>query len=611
MAKNSILVEKEFEGKGLDVHLWVSFAKILAEHKNVMIRLSIVMILLAVADTIMPLMNRYAIDHYLVEGQSIESLPYFIASYFLLVVVESVLVYLFFRFASRAECDFGANLRKKCFIKLQHLTFSYFDRTANGWLMARVTSDISRLAEILAWSCVDLVWGLFVMLGMSVVMLIINWKMALAILIIVPFLWYVSLYFQRKILKAHRITRKINSTITAGFAEGINGAKTTKVLAIEEEHNQEFQEKTKNMRYYSIRAARVNALFQPIVYLFSALVLGMLLYVGGNQVLLHVIEFGTLTLFINYANLFFDPLKQIARILAEFQMAQASAERILSLLEEEIEIVDRSDVVETYGTLLDEKKENFEKIQGNVRFEHVDFYYKPEEVILKDFNLDVKQGQMVALVGETGSGKSTIVNLLCRFYEPKRGHIYIDGKEYRDRSVAWLHSQIGYVLQTPDLFSGTIRENIRYGRSDASDEEVEQVAKLIHAHEFIMRMDKGYDSEVGEGGERLSTGQKQLLSFARAILSNPSIVFLDEATSSIDTESEKAIQFAIKKLLEGRTSFVVAHRLSTIVDADNIVCLQHGTIIEQGTHEELMKKQGYYYELYTSQCKKEQEKAGW
>lgn len=609
--KDSILKEQEFEGKGLNFHLWVSLAKILAEHKSLMIKISVIMILLACSDTLMPLMNRYAIDHYLVEGNSLDSVPVFIGIYIILVIFQSFAVYLFFRFASQAECDFGANLRNKCFVKLQHLTYSYFDRTANGWLMARVTSDISRLADILAWSCVDLVWGFFVMIGISIVMLIVNWKMALAILIVVPFLWYVSVYFQRKILKAHRITRKINSTITASFAEGINGAKTTKVLAIEEDNQKEFVEKTNDMRFYSIRAARINAMFQPIVYLFSALVLGMLLTVGGNQVLLHVVEFGTLTMFINYANLFFDPLKQIARILAEFQMAQASAERILALLDEEIEITDSKEVIQTYGTLLEEKHENFEPIQGNVRFEHVDFYYKPEEIILKDFNLEVKQGQMIAFVGETGSGKSTIVNLLCRFYEPKAGHIYIDDKEYRERSVAWLHSQIGYVLQTPDLFSGTIKENIRYGRSDASDEEVIEVAKLIHAHGFIMRMEHGYDSEVGEGGARLSTGEKQLISFARAILANPAIVFLDEATSSIDTESEKAIQYAVKKLLENRTSFVVAHRLSTIVDADQIVCLQHGQIIEQGTHTELMNKKGYYYELYTSQSLKEQEQAGW
>ena len=355
------------------------------------------------------------------------------------------------------------------------------------------------------------------------------------------------------------------------------------------------------MYQFSMRGIRINAIFQPIVYFLSGLVIACLLYVGGQQVLLKSIQFGTLALFVSYAQLFFDPIKQIARILTEVQMAQASAERVVSLLEEEVEIVDREDVIERYGTILDEKREAYEPLHGHVDFEHVDVYYHEQEVILKDFNLHVKQGDMVALVGETGSGKSTIVNLLCRFYEPKQGNILIDGHDMCDRSVGWLHSHIGYVLQTPNLFSGSIRDNIRYGRPEATDEEVVEVAKLIQAHEFIMRLEHGYDSEVGEGGDRLSTGQKQLISFARAILSNPSIVILDEATSSIDTESEKAIQLAIAKLLDGRTSFVVAHRLSTIVNAETIVVLQHGKIIEQGTHHALMKQKGYYYTLFTSQ----------
>ncbi|MCR0240662.1 ABC transporter ATP-binding protein/permease, partial [[Clostridium] innocuum] len=439
----------------------------------------------------------------------------------------------------------------------------------------------------------------------SVVMLLVNWQMALCVLVVVPLLWFVSLYFQRRILSAQRQSRKANSRITASFAEGINGAKTTKTLGIEQQNYDEFEKKTDAMKRYSMRALRINAIFQPIVYLLSAVVIALLLYVGGEQVLLKTIQFGTLAMFINYAQLFFDPLKQIARVLAEIQMAQASAERVVALLEEEIEITDYPDVIERYGTLLEEHSEAYEPLQGDVVFDHVNFYYYENEPVLRDFCLHVAKGQTVALVGETGSGKSTIVNLLCRFYEPCSGRILMDGKNLRERSVGWLHSHIGYVLQTPNLFSGTIRDNIRYGRRDASDEEVEQVARLIQAHDFISRMEKGYDSEVGEGGDRLSTGQKQLISFARAMLCDPAIVILDEATSSIDTESEKAIQYAMDQLLHGRTSFVVAHRLSTIVSADIIVVLQHGVIIEQGTHEELMAKQGYYYELFTSQYRQE------
>ncbi|MEG1639133.1 MAG: ABC transporter ATP-binding protein, partial [Erysipelotrichaceae bacterium] len=379
-------------------------------------------------------------------------------------------------------------------------------------------------------------------------------------------------------------------------------------LGIEKENYEEFQTKTRAMNKYSMRAVKLNAIFQPIVYLFSGIVIAGLLLVGGQQVVLQTIQFGTLAMFINYANLFFDPLKQIARVLSDIQMAQASAERVVSLLEEEIEIQDDPSVIDKYGTILNPKVEAYEPLLGDIDFNHVNFYYQSNEMILEDFNLHVKKGQMIALVGETGSGKSTIVNLLCRFYEPKSGTIDIDNKNYRERSVGWLHANIGYVLQAPNLFSGSILDNIRYGRPNASLEEVKEVAKLIHADTFINAMKDGYQSEVGEGGDRLSTGQKQLISFARAILSDPSIVILDEATSSIDTESEKAIQHAITKLLENRTSFVVAHRLSTIVDADIIVVLQHGRIVEQGTHQELLKQKGYYYELYTSQYIEDKER---
>lgn len=606
-----IMKEQEFESDVFDRKTWSKVFQLLWEHKKTVIPLIFFNTVLALTDVIMPLLNRYALNTYVDDQTGAQTLPVFIGVYLAMIVAQCLLVYLFFRLAARVESDFGKNLRKKCFRKLQEQTFSYFDRTANGWLMARITSDTARLAETLAWAFVDVVWGIFVMLGISIVMLLVNWQMALCVLVVVPLLWFVSLYFQRRILSAQRKSRKANSRITASFAEGINGAKTTKTLGIEQQNYEEFQKKTEDMKRYSMRALHINAIFQPIVYLLSAVVIALLLYVGGEQVLLKTIQFGTLAMFINYAQLFFDPLKQIARVLAEIQMAQASAERVVALLDEEIEIVDRPDVIERYGTLLDEHTEAYEFLHGDVVFDHVDFYYYENEPVLRDFCLRVSQGQTVALVGETGSGKSTIVNLLCRFYEPCRGKIIMDGRDLRDRSVGWLHSHIGYVLQTPNLFSGTIRDNIRYGRADATDEEVEHVARLIQAHDFISRMEKGYDSEVGEGGDRLSTGQKQLISFARAMLSNPAIVILDEATSSIDTESEKAIQYAMSKLLHGRTSFVVAHRLSTIVDADIIVVLQHGVIMEQGTHEELMAAKGYYYELFTSQYRQEQHVAAW
>lgn len=602
-----VMKEQEFYTDTMDRKLWGKIIRLLMEHKRQMTWLAVFMIISALLDVLVPLLNKYAIDTYVTNHESLKSLPLFIGIYLGAITLQCLDVYLFFRQAGWMESTFGKNLRDKAFRKLQNLSFSYFDKTSNGWLMARLTGDTARLAEIMAWSIVDLVWGFVVMFGIVIVMLIVNWQLALIVLVIVPPLYLISLFFQRRILAAHRQTRKINSQITAGFAEGINGAKTTKTLVLENNNFESFQDITGSMKHYSIRAARINAVFQPIVFLLSAIVIGALLTIGGNQILLKAIPFGTLTLFIQYANLFFDPLKQVARIMAELQMAQASAERIVGLLEEPVAIVDREDVIERYGTLMEPKSNQYEKIDGNVKFDHLNFHYYKEEPVLKDFCLDVKKGEMIALVGETGSGKSTIVNLLCRFYEPISGQILIDGLDYRERSIGWLHAQIGYVLQSPTLFSGTIKDNIRYGKLDATDEEIEHVAKVVNAHHFIMKMDKGYDSDIGEAGERLSTGEKQLISFARAIIADPSIVILDEATSSIDTQSERIIQDAIGKLLEGRTSFVVAHRLSTIVHADKILVMQYGEIVEQGTHEELLAKHGYYDELYTNQYREEQQ----
>lgn len=605
----NLFKEEEFTTDTLDRNLWGKIIKILLEYKKQVFWLMVFMFITAGIDVLLPLLNRYAIDHYVIDGASLDTLGPFIAIYAGAIIAQCINIYLFFRSAAWVEATFGKNLRDKAFHKLQSLSFAYFDKTSNGWLMARLTGDVNRLAEIMAWSTVDLVWGFVVMIGIVIVMLIVNWQMAFIVIAVVPILFYTSLYFQRKILSAHRQTRKLNSRITASFAEGIGGAKTTKTLVLEETNFSEFSDLSSMMKKYSIRTARINAVFQPIVFLLSSVVIGLLLSFGGNQVLLKVIEFGTLAMFVQYANLFFDPLKQIARIMAELQMAQASAERIISLLEEESKVQDKDHVIEMYGTLFEPKTKNYPKIDGVIDFEAVNFHYLKEEPVLKDFNFQVKKGDMIALVGETGSGKSTIVNLLCRFYEPISGSIKIDGVDYRERSLGWLHSQIGYVLQSPTLFSGTIRENIRYGNPNAGDEDVVRVAKLVNADHFIMKMDHGYDSNIGEAGDRLSTGEKQLISFARAIIADPAIMILDEATSSIDTQSEKIIQDAIAKLLAGRTSFVVAHRLSTIVNADCILVMKHGVVVEQGTHYELLAKRGYYYELYTSQYQQEKANA--
>jgi len=593
--------EHDFNTDSLDKGLWKKIFSYLMEYKRSIYVLFACMMIIASLDIAFPFMNSFAIDNFVIAKGTNQQLIIFGIIYFIGIFFQGLIVYLFIKAAGKIEMEFAYDIRKRAFHKLQELSFSYFDKTPLGWIMARMTSDIARLAEIVSWSLVDLVWGLTVIIGLTIVMLIVNWKLALLVLMVVPVLAYISVKFQRKILERYRSIRKVNSQITGAFSEGITGAKTSKTLVLESQLGSDFQVLTSNMRRESISAGILAAAFMPLVMGLGAISLSMILWQGGEAVLVGSLKFGTLMLFTQYAGAFFEPLRQLARILAEFQLAQASAERVLSLLNTDLDLVDSAEVIDTYGSILQPKPETYTRLKGSVTFRDVSFYYKKEEVVLSNFNLTVEAGQTIALVGETGSGKSTIVNLICRFYEPKSGTIEIDGINIQERSLGWLHSNLGYVLQAPHLFSGSVMENIRYGRLSASDEEVEQAAQMVNAHEFIMRLDDGYNTDVGEGGNRLSTGQKQLISFARAIIANPSIFVLDEATSSIDTETEQIIQHAIENLMRGKTSFIIAHRLSTIVHADRILVIRKGLIVEDGTHNSLIAKQGYYYRLYTNQ----------
>jgi ATP-binding cassette subfamily B protein len=524
-----------------------------------------------------------------------------------LVALQAVNVWLLIDIAGKIEIGVCYDIRKLGFKKLQELSFSYYDKTPVGWIMARMTSDTQRLGETIAWGLVDLMWGSVMMLATLCIILYLNWKLALIVMSVLPALALVSMYFQRKILAEYRRVRRINSRITGAFNEGIMGARTIKTLVREEDTLQEFKELTGNMRNSSVRAVVVSSIYMPIVMALGSIGTGLALWFGGEGVIYQTLTYGTLVAFISYTAQFFEPIHQLARIFAELQNAQASAERVFSMIETEPDVKDSPEVVKVYGDVFSAKRENWPPIKGNVTFDNVSFSYKDGEEVLENFSLDVKAGESIALVGETGSGKSTIVNLICRFYEPQEGEIRIDGVDYRKRSQLWLQSNIGYVLQAPHLFSGTIRDNIRYGKLDATDDEIIEAAKLVNAHDFIMRLKDGYDTEAGEGGSRLSTGEKQLISFARAVLANPRIFVLDEATSSIDTETERIIQSAIQKVLKGRTSFIIAHRLSTIRSADRILVIRDGRVIEEGNHTELLKRKGYYYSLYTNQFKEEKE----
>ncbi len=602
--------EEEFTSRKIDWNVWKKIFSYMKPLKKYVILAVLCMLVLAATDVIYPYIARFTIDDIITpnivnDTQDLSKLKLFISLYLVFMVIQASMVFLFIRYAGKIQTELAYNIRKSAFYHLQELPFSYYDRTRVGWIMARMTSDSRNLSELLSWGLIDITWGLFLMVILVIVMFIINPTLALVTISVVPLMTVVSIYFRKHILKAYRSIRKINSKITGAYNEGITGVLTTKTLVLEENNFNGFNDLTFDMRTQSIRAAMIQGLYFPSMLFLISIGVALVYVVGGSLVINVGLSIGTLYLFTNYVWQFFEPVNNVAMIYANFQQAQASAERIVSLIETKPDITDSPEVIEKYGSLFDYKRENFEEIKGDVEFKNVSFKYQVGEEILKDFNLKVNAGESIALVGHTGAGKTTIVNLLARFYEPTKGEILIDNVDYRKRSMSWLHSNLGYVLQDPHLFSGSVLENIRYGRLDATDEEAIAAAKAVEAHEFIMKFENGYDTECGEGGSRLSVGQKQLVSFARAILSNPRILILDEATSSVDTETEAAIQTAINKLLKGRTSFIVAHRLSTIVHSDRILVLDGGKIIEQGTHQELIKKHGAYHKLYINQYSEE------
>ncbi len=587
---------------------WKKLLPFVKPYTKDLIWLTVFMILGSLVDIFTPLMSGYAVDLF-IEPQTTKGLPLFALVCSFGGILLCTTTFLMCRAGINLEMYISRDLKNALFDHLQVLGFDYYNTTPVGTILARALSDSGKIGTVVAWSLVDIVWSLAYVFGSIIVMCVINIRLAVLIIVIIPFIGLVTYFFQKKILAANRKVRHINSEITRNFNEGISGAKTSKTLVIEKKNEKHFSETTEQMRESSIHAVMINAVYVPIVAFLTSLAVAFVLTKGGNSVILGNISIGELTIFFNYALVIADPVQQFAKTLSRLISTQVNIERCSYLLEIKPLIEDSPEVKEKYGTAFEPKKENWEPIEGRVTFEDVTFKYPDgNENVLEHFNLEVPVGTTVAIVGETGAGKSTLVNLACRFFEPTSGRILIDGVDYRERSQLWLHSNIGYVLQTPHLFSGTVKENIRYGRLEASDEEIVAAAKLVSAHDSIMRMENGYDTDVGEGGDQLSTGEKQLISFARAVLADPKIFVLDEATASIDTRTEQLIQNAISKLLGTRTSFLIAHRLSTIRQADIILVVKSGKIIERGTHDELMKNGGYYADLYNKQFSEENTK---
>ena len=555
----------------------------------------------SLADTVFPLFNSWALDHF-VADRNLHGLPVFLGLYLLLMVLQELDNYYCLYQCGRVEVLIDHDLRNAAFEHLQTLSFSYFNQNSVGYIHARTMSDTERIGELLAWRMMDVVWNVSYILFATVVMIVVNLRLALCVLVVVPVAVAAIMYFQKKIVEDNRIVREINSRITGNINEGITGMRSIKTMRIEDVMRRGFASETDKMKHASVQTVRHSAMLTSLITMLSSLAMALVLWGGGALTMEGIVRIGTLSVFMSYAVGMLSPVQQIINSLSSLISIQVNIERFTGLIAEVPDVVDTPEVIEKYGDNFHAKKENWEPLHGEVEFRDVSFMYPDgNEMVLEHFNLKVPQGTNVAIVGETGAGKSTLVNLACRFYEPTQGRILIDGRDARDRSQLWLHSSIGYVLQTPYLFSGTVRDNLRYGRQDATDEEILEALRVASAEFIVDRMEKGLDSEVGEGGSLLSTGEKQLLSIARAILADPRILVLDEATSSVDTVTEKAMQDAIAAVIRGRTSFVIAHRLSTIVGADVILAVRDGRIVEQGTHGDLMRRKGYYYQLYTRQ----------
>ncbi len=596
--------EKEYT-QAFDWSIWKRLFPILSRFKRYFIGMIGTAAVSDLVDAAMPLFQMYAIAHFIEVG-ALDGLVPFAVCYGAVILLQSVLVVVSTRYTMKIEMYLGRDLRRELFEHLQILSISFYNVTPVGYLLTRVTNDTNRIAGNLAWGLLDVVDVVFYVTSTFVLMLTLNWQLALVVMLVVPFVAVLTVYFQPRILHWTRKVRKINSKITGAFNEGITGAKTSKTLVIEDQSIRNFKDLTENMNRSAVRAARLNGVYIPVTLFFSTLTVAIVLLRGGRLVEEQVMAIATLSVFITYAMGIFEPIQNLAGNLAEFIAVQASIERVTGLLEEEPQITDTPEVTEKFGDSFNPRRENWEPLEGEIEFKDVTFRYPDGgDNVLEHFNLRIPAGTTVAIVGETGAGKSTLVNLACRFFEPTEGQILIDGRDYRERSQLWLHSNIGYVLQSPHLFSGSVRENIRYGRLDATDEEIEAAARAVSADKVVAKLEQGWDSDVGEEGDRLSMGEKQLISFARAVLADPRIFVLDEATSSIDTQTEQDIQNAIDHLLRDRTSFLIAHRLSTIRKADMILVVRDGKIVEQGTHLSLLKKRGYYHDLYSRQFAEE------
>ena len=553
-------------------------------------------------DILLPLFQRYALDHFVVQ-KTLDTIWVFTAAYFLTYCLAAVVNYISCTLATVIEVQVSRDLRQAAFSHLQKLSFSYFNQNSVGYIHARLMSDTSRIGTLVSWTLIDCIWRISYLVGSVAVMLYMNTRLALMVLTIVPLLVVLFAIFQKKLIRVNREIREVNSQITANFNEGITGAKTVKSLGVEEKMEQRFQSDTHTMKTKSVKASRLRGLFAGTMNFASSVAIAIVLWKGGY---IASEEVGLFSVFMSYAQGMMEPLRWLVDIVSDLITTQVNIERFTGVLAVKSDVEDTPEVIEKYGDSLNPKKENWEELKGDIEFQDVTFRYPDgEETVLENFSLKIPFGTHLAIVGETGAGKSTLANLVCRFYEPTQGTLLIDGRDARERSQLWLHSAIGCVLQTPHLFSGTIRENLLMGNPNATEEQIWDAIRAVSAQDVIAHLEQGLDTDVGEGGDLLSTGEKQLISFARAVLADPRILILDEATASVDTMTEAKIQEATASITAGRTCIMIAHRLSTVRNADMILVVKDGKIVEQGTHPQLIALNGYYKALYTRQYEDE------
>lgn len=576
----------------------------LAVHKKLYITMLLSVLPVMACSTVLPLFQRYAIDNF-IANKTLDGFAVFVVLYVALIVFSCAMDFISSYSCSKLEMYLLRDMRRSAFNHLQTLSVSYYNTTGVGKIHARVMSDTSSIGSVIAWDSYQAVSNLVYVIVALVIMFTLNPILTLCVLALVPVNIPVMIYFHKKQTKLNRKVRETNSLITGGFNEGITGVETTKTLIVEEKLDKRFYQNTLEMKKQSVRLGHHRSLFIAITSFVASAAIAIVLWYGGIITVKGVIAIGTLSVFMTYAQGIVDSVLFVAEAMSDLVTIKVNIERYTALMETRTDVQDSPEVVEKYGDSFNEKRENWEPLYGDIEFKDVTFRYPDgDEYVLEHFNLKVKKGTTVAIVGETGAGKSTLVNLVCRFFDPTDGAILIDGRDARERSVQWLHSNIGYVLQVPHLFSGTVRENLLYGKTDATEEEMRAAVKSVNADRIIERLG-GYDAQIGEGGNTLSTGEKQLLSFARAILADPAIFVLDEATSSVDTITESLVQQAIDKLMQGRTNFVIAHRLSTIRNADVILVVNDGRIVERGSHDELIRKRGAYFDLYLKQFREE------